>query len=130
MVKSSSFTQMYLKFHKARAGHWAMTYEQSWALSVFMNFFNNRKWFCIFYQVNSLLLHQSYLKRPPPVINLTKNGQKNFLLLKKWKQKPEVPSSAYECSLQLVVSSCKLKSWNCKPQPPLLKLNLGTANRK
>ena len=31
----------------------AQLYWQSWALSVFFNFFNNKKWFfCIFYQVN------------------------------------------------------------------------------
>ena len=29
------------------------TFEQSWALEVFFNFFNNKKWFfCIFYQAN------------------------------------------------------------------------------
>ena len=38
---------------------------QSWALSVFFNFFNNIKWFyCIFDQINNLCLHQSYLKSP------------------------------------------------------------------
>ena len=43
--------------------------QQSWALSVFFNFFNNRKWFiCIFKnKVNNLFLQQSYLKRPLPV---------------------------------------------------------------
>ena len=41
---------------------------QSWALEVFFNFFNNKKlFFCIFYQVNNLFLHQSYLKIPLPV---------------------------------------------------------------
>ena len=38
---------------------------QSWALSVFFNFFNYKKWFsCIFFQMNNLFLHQSYLKSP------------------------------------------------------------------
>ena len=38
------------------------------ALSVFFNFFNSKKWFyCIFYQMNNLFLHQSYLKSPLPV---------------------------------------------------------------
>ena len=41
---------------------------QSWALSVFLNFFKYKKlFFCIFYQVNNLVLHQSYLKSPLPV---------------------------------------------------------------
>ena len=41
---------------------------QSWALSVFLNIFNNKKWFyCIFHQINNLFLHQSYLKSPLPV---------------------------------------------------------------
>ena len=41
---------------------------QSWALSVFFNFFNSKKWFhCIFYQINNLFLQQSYLKSPLPV---------------------------------------------------------------
>ena len=36
--------------------------QQRWALSVFLNFFKNKKWlFCIFYQVDNLFLHQSYL---------------------------------------------------------------------
>ena len=40
---------------------------QSWALSVFLKYFINKKWSCcIFYQVN-LFLHQSYLKIPNPV---------------------------------------------------------------
>ena len=41
---------------------------KSWALSVFFNFSNNKKWcVCIFYQLNNLFLHQSYLKCPLPV---------------------------------------------------------------
>ena len=36
---------------------------QSWALPVFFNFFNNKKWFfCTFYKVDSLFLHQFYVK--------------------------------------------------------------------
>ena len=42
--------------------------EQSWALSVFLNIFNSKKWLvCIFYNVNNLFLHQFYLKSPLPV---------------------------------------------------------------
>ena len=34
----------------------------------FLNFFNNKKLFCLhFFQVNNLFLHQSYLKSPLPV---------------------------------------------------------------
>ena len=41
---------------------------QSRALSVFFNFFNNKKLFlCIFYKVNNIFLHQSCLKSPLPV---------------------------------------------------------------
>ena len=41
---------------------------QSWALSVFLNIFNNNKqFFCIFHKVTNLFLHQSYLKSPLPV---------------------------------------------------------------
>ena len=41
----------------------AQLYWQSWALSIFFSFFNNKKlFFCIFYKVNNLFLHQSYLK--------------------------------------------------------------------
>ena len=42
-------------------------YTQIWALSVFFNFFNDKKWFFgIFNKVNNLFLHQSYLKSPLP----------------------------------------------------------------
>ena len=41
---------------------------QRWALSVFLNFFNTKKWyFSNFYQVNNLFLHQSYKKSHLPV---------------------------------------------------------------
>ena len=40
------------------------TRSQSWALSVF---FNKTLFFCIFYQVNDLFLHQVHLKSPLPV---------------------------------------------------------------
>ena len=59
---------------------------QSWALEVFFNFFSNKKWFfSIFYQVNILFLHQSYLKSPLPVKKNEKNANNYFLLLKKVK---------------------------------------------
>ena len=41
---------------------------QSWALPVIFHFFTNKKlFFCTFYKVNNLFLHQSYLKSPLPV---------------------------------------------------------------
>ena len=57
---------------------------QSWALSVFFYFLNNKKWyFCIFYEDNNLFLHQSYLKSPLPAkYTLIKNAKYHFLLLK------------------------------------------------
>ena len=60
---------------------------QSWALEVFLNLFNNKKlFFCIFYQVNNLFLHQSYLKSPlPDKIKFIKNVKNHFLLVKKLK---------------------------------------------
>ena len=43
---------------------------QSWALSVFFNFFNINKWFfCIFYQVHNLFLPLSLFKKPTPTSN-------------------------------------------------------------
>ena len=39
--------------------------------------------FCIFYQVNNIFLHQSYLKSSQ--INLIKNARNHFSLLKKFK---------------------------------------------
>ena len=51
-------------------------------------FFSIKKWFfCIFYQVNNLFLHQSYLKSllTPSQITLIKNAKNHFLLLKKLK---------------------------------------------
>ena len=43
---------------------------QSWALSVFFHFSNNKKWFFLtffVYKVNNLFLHQSFIKSPLPV---------------------------------------------------------------
>ena len=70
------------------------TIVQSWALEVF--FFNNKKlFFYIFYQVNSLFLHQSYFKKhTPSQINLIKNAKNHFLWLKKLKN----TSSAQLCN--------------------------------
>ena len=60
---------------------------QSWALSVFFNFFNNKKWlFCIFYQVDNLFTAPALFKKPTPSqINLIKNVNNHFLVLKKFK---------------------------------------------
>ena len=79
----------------------------SWALalSLFFYFFTHKKWyFCIFYKVNNLFLHQSYLKSPLPVKLATKNANNHFLLLKKFKL-PKVPSS--DClTVSLLVPVC------------------------
>ena len=57
---------------------------QSWALSVFFNYFNNKICFPIFYKVNILFLHQSYLKSPLPAkLTLFKMQENHFSLLKK-----------------------------------------------
>ena len=49
----------FLKSYKAKKPASA----QLCAAVAFFNFFNNNKWFyCIFYQINNLFLHQSYLK--------------------------------------------------------------------
>ena len=59
---------------------------QSWALSVYFWIFLIIKndFLHFFYQVNSLFLHQSYLKSPLPV-KLIKNAKNNFLLMNKLK---------------------------------------------
>ena len=62
--------------------HSHMQEVQRWALSVFLNFFNNKKWFfCIFYQINNLFLHQSYLKSPHPVKLTWQKMQKNIVFI-------------------------------------------------
>ena len=60
----------------------------------FRYFFNNKIWFfCTFYQVSNLFLHQSYIKKPTPSqINLIKNAKNNFYCWKNSKI-PKVPSS-------------------------------------
>ena len=57
---------------------------QSWALEVFLNFFNDKKWFfCIFYQVNNLISAPVLFKKSiPSQINLIKNSKNIFLILK------------------------------------------------
>ena len=72
----------------------AMFNDQSWALPVFFNFFNNKKWFyCTFYKVNNRFLHQSYLKSPLPVKLTWQKMQKIIFNLWKILKIPEVPSS-------------------------------------
>ena len=59
---------------------------------IFLHFFTNKKWFfCIFYQVNKLFLHQSYLESHSN--KLEKKCKQSFLLLKIWKI-PKVPNPA------------------------------------
>ena len=58
-------------------------------------FFYNKKWFfCFFYKVHNLFLHQSYFKKPTPSqIYFIKNAKNQFLLLIKLQKIPQVPSS-------------------------------------
>ena len=90
---------------------------QSWALSVFFNFFNNKKWlFCIFYQVNNLFLHQSYLKSSLPV-KLTLNCKRTFFNMeknKKYRKCPALINSRLQSRSRdglLVGSSLQFVSW-------------------
>ena len=81
---------------------------QSWALSVFLNTFNNKKlFFSIFYQVN-LFLHWVLFKKPTPSqINLIKNAKNHFLLVKKFLN----TSSAQLCWLTVFSWMPLLFSW-------------------
>ena len=84
----NTHTHIYTQTHPHTPTHTPThTPEQSWALSVVLNFFNNKKsFFCIFYQVNSLFLNRVLFKKPTPsLINLVRNAKINFALLKKWK---------------------------------------------
>ena len=49
------------------SGKRCFDFNQSWALSVFFHFFNNKNFCLHFFQVKNLFLHQSYLKSPLPV---------------------------------------------------------------
>ena len=75
---------------------------QSWALEVFFNFYNNKKWFfCIVYQVNNLA-KKVLLKTPTPIqINLITKAKGHFLLLKKCKN-----TSVQLCQMLLSGQSC------------------------
>ena len=76
---------------------------QSWALSVFLNFFNNKRWFfCIFCKVNNLFLHQSYLKSPLPVKLTRYKMQKIIFYYWKNSKIPQVPSSDPGRSLEMI----------------------------
>ena len=58
LTKSTKFLQVCKLNSLNRAGHFRY----------FLFFFTNKKWFCfIFYQVDNIFLHQSYLKCPLPV---------------------------------------------------------------
>ena len=83
---------------------------QSWALSVFFNFFNNKKWFyCIFIK---LLTYFLLFKKPTPSqINFIKNAKNHFLLLKKCKN----TQSAQLCSLCIVSVEIDLSTF-CKQE--------------
>ena len=67
---------------------------QSWALSVFLKMFNNKKLFLLhFYQVNNIFLHQSCLKSPLPVKWTWKKMRKIIFYYGKNLKIPQVPSS-------------------------------------
>ena len=74
------------------------TCSQSWALSVFVHFFNNKSFFCIFYQVNNLFMHQSYLKSPLPVNELDKKFQKSFFCYRKNFKNTESAQLRLQCT--------------------------------
>ena len=59
---------------------------QSWALDVFLNFFNNKKWFFAFF-IKLTWLGVGFLNRTGAEIgiNLIENAKNSFFLLKKLK---------------------------------------------
>ena len=61
------------------AEHVDMLSEQSWALQVFISFFKDKNvFYCIFYKVNNLFLHQSYLKSVLQVKLTWQNAKNHF----------------------------------------------------
>ena len=69
-----------LEYAQVRVGDTLLgIYTELGTFSIF-ECFNNKKWFfCIFYQVNNLFLHQSYLKKPTPSqMNSIKNAKNHF----------------------------------------------------
>ena len=58
--------------------------DQSWALSVFLNFFKNKKCLAFFInKVNNLFLHQSYLKTHSQSNYLDKKWKNSFFIIEK-----------------------------------------------
>ena len=98
---------------------------QSWALPVFYHFFNNKKWFfCTFYQVNNLFLHQSYLKSPiPSQINLTKKCKKSFLISEKIKK-------YRNCSALPMLARCCCWAWTRRTRCFTLPAPTSTSTRR
>ena len=73
---------------------------QSWALSVFFNFFNNKKWFCIFYLVNltgSGLFKSDWCRNR--FLTIYKMKKNHFLLLKIFKNTGSAQLWKLECCL-------------------------------
>ena len=69
-------------------------FSQSWALPVFFNVFNNKKWFFAFF-IKFIWLGVDFLNRTGAEINyeLEKMQKNHFLFLKKLQKIPKVPSS-------------------------------------
>ena len=74
--------------------HFLLLSDQSWALEVFSNIFNDEKYFCLhFYQVNNLFLHQSYWESQLSVKLTWEKMQKIIFYYWKNEKIPQVPSS-------------------------------------
>ena len=75
---------------------------QSWALSVFFSSFNNLKcFFCIFYKVDNLFMHQSYSKSPLSVKLPSQKCKKSFFIIEKIKKYRKCPA------LSKIIFTCK-----------------------
>ena len=88
-------------------------YLQSWALSVFFYFFNNKNWvFCILHQVNNLYLCTSPIKKPTPSQNkLDKNCKKSFFIIEKNKYRKCPALRIYQSGNQTGHSSIGRRAW-------------------
>ena len=74
-----------------------MAFEQSWALSVFLNIFNNKKWFFAFF-IKFIWLGMGFLNRTGAEIGYLLYRKCKKLIFYCWKNLkiPKVPSFAFE----------------------------------